>query len=124
MKKNYKKLYTKEITSKTATTKILSKIPNRKKISNGQFNLCETKISLDKVIKSINSQKNKSPCFTAEFFKHFSNELAPVILDVYDPWGKFGTMPVTSRTEIISVIYKKSDKKYIANYYFTFKLRL
>ena len=116
MKKNYKKLYTKEITSKAATTEFLSKIPNRKKISNGQFNLCETKISLDKVIKPINSQKNKSPCLTAEFFKHFSNELAPVILDVYDPWGKLGTMPVTSRTGIISVIYKKSDKKYIANY--------
>ena len=39
-KKIYEKLYTKETTSKTSTTKFLSKIPNRKKISNKQFNLC------------------------------------------------------------------------------------
>ena len=40
----YEKLYTKETTSKTASTKFISKIPNRKKISNEQFHLCEAKI--------------------------------------------------------------------------------
>ena len=40
MKKN-EKLYTKETTSKAATTKFLSKIPSRKKISNEDFNLFE-----------------------------------------------------------------------------------
>ena len=44
---------------------------------------------------------------TAEFFKHFSNELAPTLLDVYDSWRKLDTMRVTSMTEIISVDYKK-----------------
>ena len=45
MQKNfYEKLYTKETTSKTASTKFISKIPNRKKISNEQFHLCEAKI--------------------------------------------------------------------------------
>ena len=42
-----------------------------------------------------------------EFYKHFSNELAPVLLDVYDPWGKFDTMGVPERTGIISAIYKR-----------------
>ena len=31
----------------------------------------------------------KSPCnngLKAAFYKHFSNELAPVLLDVYDSW--------------------------------------
>ena len=27
-----------------------------------------------------------------EFYKHFYKELAPVILDVYDSWGKLGTI--------------------------------
>ena len=45
-KKNYEKLYTKQ-TSTAATTEFLSKIPNRKKISNERFNLCEAEISLD-----------------------------------------------------------------------------
>ena len=43
-KKEREKIYTKETTSKaatTATTAFLSKIPNRKKISNEEFNLYE-----------------------------------------------------------------------------------
>ena len=66
-------------------------------------------------MKSINSQtSNTSPGndgLKAVFYKHFSNELAPVLLDVYDSWGKLGTISVTSRTRIISAIYKKGDKR-------------
>ena len=71
-------------------------------------------------MKSINSETNdKSPGndgLTAEFYKHFSNELAAVILDVYDSWRKLGIISVTSRTGIISAIYTKGDKTDIANY--------
>ena len=83
------KLPFKETTSKATTTKFLSKIRKRKKIFNGQFNHCEAKISLDKIIKSINFQTNEFPGnhgLNTEFYKHFSNELAPVFLDVYDSW--------------------------------------
>ena len=71
-------------------------------------------ISLDKIIKSINSQTNNTSSgndgYTAEFYKHSSNELAPVLLDVYDYWGKLVTIAVISRTWIISVICKKTIK--------------
>ena len=71
-------------------------------------------------MKSINSEvNNKTPGndgITAEFYKYFSNELAPVFLDVYGSWGRLGTMAVTYRTGFISSIYKKVDKKDIANY--------
>ena len=40
----YKKLYNKETSPKTVTNKFLSKISNRKKISNEKFYLCEAKI--------------------------------------------------------------------------------
>ena len=47
----------------------------------------EAKISLEEMIKSINSQKNnKSPGndgLEAVFYKHISNEPAPTLLDVY-----------------------------------------
>ena len=43
-KKLYEKLYTKETTSKTATTEFISKMSNREKKSNKQFHLCEAKI--------------------------------------------------------------------------------
>ena len=53
---------------------------------NENFNLCDAEISLDEIIKSINSEtNNKSPGndgLTGKFYKHFSNEIAPV-LDVY-----------------------------------------
>ena len=53
-------------------------------------------ISLDEIIKSVNSETNdKSPsndALTAEIYKHFSNELAPVLLDFFDSWDNRGTM--------------------------------
>ena len=66
------------------------------------------KISLDEILKSINSQTNNTSsgndAFTAKFYQDFSNELAAVLLNVYDSWGKLGNMGVTSRTRTISVI--------------------
>ena len=44
LKKNYEKPYTKQ-TSTAATTELVQKIPNRKKISNEHFNTCEAEIS-------------------------------------------------------------------------------
>ena len=80
----------------------------------------EADISLDEIINAINSQENnKSPGndgITAEFYKQFSNELAPILLEVYNSWKQLGIIGISSRTGIISVIYKNGDKKDIANY--------
>ena len=56
-KRIYEKLYTKETTSKAATTEFLGKIPDRKKISNEDFNLCKAETSLDEISKSLFSNK-------------------------------------------------------------------
>ena len=107
-------------TAATATTEFLSKIHNRKKIFNEDFNLCEMETSLDEIIKFINFQANNKSSdndgLKALFYKHFSNEAAPVLVDVYDSWGKLGTISVTFRTGIIYSIYKKCDKIDIENY--------
>ena len=103
--KKVTKLYT-EWTSTAATTEFVWKISNRKKISYEHFNLREAEISLDEIMKPINSEtKNKPPGndgLAAEFYRHFSNELAPVL--VYNCWGKLDTMGGTYRRGIISAI--------------------
>ena len=75
---------------------------------------------MNEIIKSINSQTNNefpvNDSLKAVLYKHFSNELAPVLLDAYDSWGKLSTISVTSRTGIIPSMYKKGDKRDIENY--------
>ena len=68
-------------------------------------------ISLDEILKSINFEKyNKSVMMAlAEFYTPFPNKLAPALADVYNSWGKLGTMSVTSGTGIMSAKYKKGD---------------
>ena len=104
-KEIYEKLCTKKTTSKAATAEFPRKFPNRKKISNEDFNLCKAESSLDGAIKSVFQTNNDG--LKAVFCNYFSKELAAVHLDVYDSWVKLGTIGVTSRKEIISIIMKK-----------------
>ena len=101
MKKKYEKFYAKQ-TSTAATIEFLSKIRNRNEIFKRHFNQCEAKISLDEIIKSINFETNiKFPSndgLRAEFYEHFSNELASLLLDVINSCEGLVTMDVTSRT--------------------------
>ena len=58
-KKIDEKLFAKETTSKATATEFLYKIPNRKKISNEDFNLCEAETSLNEIIYKIYKFSNK-----------------------------------------------------------------
>ena len=72
-KKNYGTLH--QVNIHSCYYWICLQIPNRKKISNKHFNLCESEISLDETIKSINSVTNNKPPgndgLTAEFINTF-----------------------------------------------------
>ena len=113
--KKIMKLYTKW-TSTAVTTEFVCKIHNRKKISNEHFNLCEAEISLNVIIKPLNSETNNklsgNDGITVEFYRNFSNELAPALLCAYDSWGKLDTMGVTHRRGIISAIRALSRPNY------------
>ena len=56
-KRIYENFYTKETTSKAASTEFHSKIPNGKQISNENFNLCKVETSLGEIVKFIFSNK-------------------------------------------------------------------
>ena len=106
-------------TFKTAIAEILSKISNKKKISNKQFPHCEANIFLEKVIKSINSQTNMkssgNDSLTANFINTFQMNYPITCISnilsndayVYQSWENLGTMGVSSRTGVISATYKK-----------------
>ena len=57
-KKIYEQLYMKEATSEAAATEFLSKTSNRNKKYKERFKLCEAKISLVDIIKSISFHTN------------------------------------------------------------------
>ena len=99
----YELLYTEEKISKTPTLELFTKTSKL------------ASIFLEKVKKSTSSQKNNKPPGkdgpTAEFYKHFSNELFPILLNVYDSWEKLCNIAVSSGTGFISIKYKKMIKK-------------
>ena len=103
-------------TSTAAATEFLCKIPNRKKILYEHFNLCEAEISLDEIIKSVNSETNNKPPgndgLTADSYRNFWNELAHVLLGVYDSWRKLDTVGVIHWRLIISAIRAISRTNY------------
>ena len=114
----YEKPYTKATTFQAATIEFLSKILNRNKISNEDFNLCEAETSLDEFTESINSQtNNKSPGndgLKGVFYKQFSNELGLVLLDVYGSCGKLGTISVLEQESYLP--YTKKVIRDVENY--------
>ena len=110
-------------TSRTAIAELLSKISNKKKISNKQFHRCQAKIFLEKVTKSINSQANMkssgNDSLTTNFITTFQMNYSLTFINnilsnnayIYQSWENFGTFGVTSRTRVISVYIKKGNKK-------------
>ena len=70
-------------TYKTAFAELFNKTYNEKKTLNKQFHHFEVNIFLEKVTKSMSSQKNiKSPVndsLTAKLYKRVSNELSPIL---------------------------------------------
>ena len=119
LKKNYENFTIRRQFPKLLLLNLLAKCLTGKKISNERFNLCEAKIWLNEIIKSTNSQtSNNSPGndgLTAEFYKNVFIELVPILLDVYNFCEKVDTIGFTSRTGIVSFIYKKGDKRDISH---------
>ena len=104
---------------KTLMKSFIQKLSIKKKISNKQFHHYEANIFLEKVTKSINSQTNMkssgNDSLTANFINTFQMNYPITFINnilsnnayVYQSWENLGTMGVSSRTGVISAIYKK-----------------
>ncbi|KAF0036602.1 hypothetical protein F2P81_011914 [Scophthalmus maximus] len=71
----------------------------------------DSPLVLQEIVDAISSmQSNKAPGpdgYPTEFFKKFSSELAPLLLDVYSESIKRGTLPPTLTQASISLLLKK-----------------
>uniref|UniRef100_A0A3B4C811 Reverse transcriptase domain-containing protein n=1 Tax=Pygocentrus nattereri TaxID=42514 RepID=A0A3B4C811_PYGNA len=67
---------------------------------------------IEDAIRSMQGGKSPGPDgYSAEFFKKFSNQLAPLLTAVYNDSLSVGLMPETMRQATISLIHKKGKDK-------------
>ena len=82
---------------------------------------CEGPVSLQEILDSVKSLSlNKSPGpdgFTLEFYRHFLHLLAPLLCRLYNHCFSDGKLPVSLRTSVTRLIFKKQgDIKDLKNW--------
>uniref|UniRef100_A0A1A8QY68 Reverse transcriptase domain-containing protein n=1 Tax=Nothobranchius pienaari TaxID=704102 RepID=A0A1A8QY68_9TELE len=107
--KFYSDLYSSRYCSQEAST-FFNSIPNINQISEADSDFCDASISLKEITNAINQLKiNKSPGtdgFTAEFYKQFSQSLAPFLREVFAESVFKGSLPPTLTQGLIALIPK------------------
>ena len=107
----YSKLYTSEFPADTSNmTTFLSKLDFPRLSATAVTNL-DKPLGLTELVDSIKlMQSNKSPGpdgFPTEFYKKFSEKLAPLLLEMYNESLANGSLPPTLTQATISLIHKK-----------------
>lgn len=94
------------------------KMPSINEESRNSLDAPITAAELDIAIKSLQTGKSPGPDgFPPEFFKKFSQQLIPHLLNMYNESFTVGILPQTLRTASISLIAKKDkDPAYCASY--------
>uniref|UniRef100_A0A3P9L5I7 Reverse transcriptase domain-containing protein n=1 Tax=Oryzias latipes TaxID=8090 RepID=A0A3P9L5I7_ORYLA len=110
----YNKLYSSNY-SEIKTRELLDSIKHCKIISETHKKLCDASITLEEVQDAIMIlKKNKSPGndgLSSEFYKNFSTELSPFILETLTESINLGKLPPTLTQGIISLIPKPNKNK-------------
>ena len=107
----YSTLYKSEFPSNTiAMDRFLNNL-NPPTVNPATANELDSQLKLHEVVNAINSmQSKKAPGpdgYPTEFFKRFSDKIAPILLDVYKESMERGTLPPTLTQASISVLLKK-----------------
>ena len=90
------------------------------KLSADDSLLCNRKIDKKEVLASLKKLSNsKAPGvdgLPVEFYKFFWQKIGDAYLDLLDECFLFKELPLSMRTSIITLIYKKEDRKLLKNY--------
>ena len=83
-------------------------LPKVSREDNRKLDTTFTLSEIKEAIQSMNNGKSPGPDgYPAEFFKRFSDQLAPLLLEMFNHSYKQGTLPPTLMQASISLIYKK-----------------
>lgn len=115
----YKNLYSSQYCDDN-TVSFLEPLVDINPINTADQEFCDRPISLKEIVDSINNVKNnKSPGvdgLTSEFYKSFSEELAPFLLEVFCESIAKGVLPPTLTQGLITLIPKPKKDLLLIDY--------
>jgi Endonuclease/Exonuclease/phosphatase family./Reverse transcriptase (RNA-dependent DNA polymerase). len=114
----YERLYKKTDSNKEAIKQFLK--ASKRRLTKQSKNMCDAPLTVYEIIQAIQHLRlNTSPGIdgiTNEFYKQNIEEMAPILLDIYEDWFKKGELGNSQKMGIICLIYKKGDREDIQNY--------
>ena len=109
----YRDLFKKSDVDNDCVENVLDKVTV--KINESEKQLCDDDILIEEVKKAINSiQPNKSPGsdgLTGEFYKTFSDVLAPILLRVFRHMEEKQVVSTSMSTGVLTILYKNRGSK-------------
>ena len=115
----YTQLFGKKITKQSSREILLEKL-RKTRISKSEEKTLGAKITLEEVrtwCKKVGTKKSPGPDgIPSEFYKYFLNLAAPLLLGVFNEAIERGELPSFMKDGIISLLYKKKDRRDIRNY--------
>lgn len=116
----YRKLYTSEY-SESDTLSFLNSLQHTPQLDDSERDLCDLPLSQTEIHNSIGLLKdNKSPGtdgLSSEFYKTFSQQMAPFLLQVFNESLSSSTLPTSMTQGLITLIPKpRKDPLYINNW--------
>lgn len=114
----YQKLFESEGIVTSEMNEVVNKINN--KLEDNDSVRCEMPLSLSEIEQAIMKlNKNKSPGadgLPAEFFQEFKEMLGPLLLTLYEQMDTEQRAPASFTEGIVTLIFKKGEKKLLSNY--------
>jgi len=115
----YKTLYTAEPTDRQAQNQLFHSYPIPQLPDTERTN-CDASLTEQELYKALNSmENNKSPGIdglSTNFYKHFWHTFSSALTSVYNYAFKHGTLTVTQRQGIITLLFKKGDRTKLKNW--------
>ena len=115
----YEKLYASNMPSLEDIESYFDTVQAENKLDDDAQQKCEGPISYTECTKALTKmKKNKSPGLdgiTVEFYQAFWPLIGRLVVDVFNESHDHGTLPISQRISVMSLIFKKGNEEDISN---------